>query len=80
MNKRVIFIKAVDWAFYEGNQPKSSKYEPITAFAGGVLIEETPTSIVFALEDFQDGDYRHVETIPKCCIQWYKIFDVVLEE
>jgi len=80
MKIQMILLYATDWAFHEGNQDRNKEFKPMKAWAGGILVKESKDNFAFAMEDFEDGDFREVLTIPKNCVEKYKIFTIEMED
>ena len=43
--------------------------DSITGETVGFLVKETKRSVVLAMEQFEDGRWRHLVSIPKVCIE-----------
>jgi len=68
---KIIKVKARDWAMTHGQNRTDGKWEPVTGWICGWLIDETDTSIAISQQLFhEDGDDEHWNcrgtiTIPK---------------
>ena len=64
-----VYIRAVDWGFYDGQLSPGETIDHVTADVVGVIIHEDEQRIVLAQQVFMDGGARKILSIPKVCIQ-----------
>jgi len=67
MKERIVLVEWDDAASNSGyyDQEHPEKFEPVRCRTVGHFISKDKKAIVIASEVFDDGDKRHIHTIPK---------------
>ena len=65
IKREIVAVYASDWGMYAEQISRSHDFKVIRGWVFGELVSETDAHLVIAHHSFEDGDLRHVTTIPK---------------
>ena len=68
MNKKIVHIRAVDWAMHYSQSESDENFDIIHGDIVGFLVSEDVEKIVLTQQWFDSGQVRQTIAVPKVCI------------